>query len=225
MPVSDNKDVICLTDTDSGAGSVMWGIFGKHTCICPTDTDSMPGGVMFQECTACGTCTPLPCCVSTHHPTRSLLLQVSSSTQYDWFLLLMLFSLVHFKCFLYWPHTDCNNNRIFVSPHPFVLITDYLCHPVPGEPAFITLRNTPRDTCTHTCTHDIVHVCTHAYAYSCIHAHMYAHTCTCTRACMHTHKHTHTTNTCTPVIGGVDKRRKKTTISVHHSVDLDCTVW
>ena len=82
---------------------------------------------------------------------------------------------------------------IFVLPHPVVLITDYLCHPIPGEPealtntAFITHRNTPGDTCTHTKRHDIVHVCTHTYAYSCMHAHMY--TCTCTRACIHTHKH------------------------------------
>ena len=105
---------------------------------------------------------------------------------------------------------------IFVLPHPIVLITDYLCHPIPGEPealtntAFITHRNTPRDTCTHTKTHDIVHVCTHVY--------MHMHTS------MHSHAQTHTTNTCTPVIGAVDKRRKKTTISVHHSVDLYCTV-
>ena len=224
MPVSDNKDVICLTDADSGAGSVMWGIFGKHTCICPTDTNNVLGGGTFQECTACGTCTPLPCSASTHRPTRSPLLQVSSPTQYDCFLLLMLSNLVHFKCFFYWPHTDCNNNRIFVLPHPIVLMTDYLFYPIPGEPealtntAFITLRNTPRDTCTPTKTHDIVHVyiCTHVYAYNCMRAHMYAHTHTCTR--------THTTNTCTPVIDVVDKRQKKMTISVHHCVDLHCIV-
>ena len=44
---------------------------------------------------------------------------------------------------------------IFVLPHPVVLITDYLCHPIPGEPealtntAFITQKYSRGHVYTH----------------------------------------------------------------------------
>ena len=126
---------------------------------------------------------------------------------------------------VHWPHTDCNNN-ICVAPSS---CTNNIICVTPSQESLRHLqtlhlsrteilqgtrvhthKNTWHSTCVHTYVCIQLHACTHVY--------MHMHTS------MHSHAQTHTTNTCTPVIGVVDKRRKKTTISVHHSVDLYCTV-